>query len=255
MLYKHFGISDAGIDPTRQEQMARETEATIRKGSDDLGGWIGTLVAANISIATRHYLCDNHPKARQYAERTLSSAEQYFFGDWRTKVKTDKGTIDPDWWHGVESWMKYFQGTLCWGTVLGEWECLRKLAAYPDERRGMDTIDVTPAFRLYLIQVARYLRGEKVQGVAKACSKLDGSNWRGIDSLAVALDAVIDKDERRAQSSLAEFFLKHHKRKKSKDVTDTVSLDGTTMINIARRAKLNVKLPLEHEHYYIQLKN
>jgi hypothetical protein len=253
MLYKRFGISDEGVDPGLQEKHAHRAEQRIQEGAADVDHHVSILLSSNTAIATRYYLLDNHEKATQYAERTLLSAEQYFLGDWRTKVKTDEGTIDPEWWHDVESWMLYFRGTLCWGSVLGEWDRLRKLASYPDERRGIDTIDVTPAFRLYLIEVARYLRGEKVQGVAKACAKLEGTNWRGIDCLAAALDAVIDRDERRAQSSVVEFFLKHHKRKKSKDIYDTVSLDGTTMVNIAKRAKLNVKVPPEHAHYYIEL--
>src|SRR5258706_8759115 len=99
MLYKRFGISEAGIDPARQERMARETEETIREGSDDLATWASVLVSANICVATRYYLCDNHSKAKDYAEHSLTSAEQYFFGDWRTKVKTDEGNINPAWWH------------------------------------------------------------------------------------------------------------------------------------------------------------
>jgi hypothetical protein len=254
MLYQRFGISDAGIDPAMQESHAQRAELRIRQGSDDLTTHVSVLLSSNICIATRYYLLDNHPKAKLFAERVLSSAQQYFFGDWRTKVETDQKTIDPEWWHDKESWFHDFRGAICWGTVLGRWDEVRKLSAYPDERRSEETLDATPAFRRLIIDIARYLRGEKVQGVAKACAKLDGSNWRGIDSLAAALDAVIDEDERRAQSSLAEYFLKHHKRKKSKDVTDTISLDGTAMVNIAKRAKLNVKMAPQHEHYYIELK-
>jgi hypothetical protein len=253
MLYKRFGISDRGIDPAIQEEIARDAEQSVAAGSDDFWLDLGSLVSMNIGIATRYYLLDNHQKTRQYAERTLESAEQCFFGDWRNKVTTDEGNINPEWWHGRESWLTAFRGAACWGTVLGRWDQVRKLSAYPDERRKVETLDATPALRRLVIDTARYLRGEKVQGVAKACAKLEGANWRGIDSLAAALDAVIDKDERRAQSSLNEFFLKHHKRKKSKDVTDTVSLDGTSMVNIAKRARLNIKMAPEHEHYYVQL--
>jgi hypothetical protein len=130
---------------------------------------------------------------------------------------------------------------------------VRELARYPDDRRQVETLDATPVSRRLLIDMARYLRGEKVQGVANACAKLEGATWRGIDALASALDAIIARDEGGTQSALIEFFRRHHRRKKSKDVTDTVSLDGTTMFNLAREAKLNVELPAELEDYYVRL--
>src|SRR5438105_2464742 len=99
MLYKRFGISERGIDPGIQEEIARNKERRIAAGSSDLVTDVSVVVSMNIGVATRCYLMGDHRKARDYAERTLSSAERYFFGDWRTKVKTDEGTIDPEWWH------------------------------------------------------------------------------------------------------------------------------------------------------------
>jgi hypothetical protein len=253
MLYKRFGATEAGIDPARQERMARDAEQAIERGTPDLVHELGILVSMNIGAATRYYLLGNHVKAKEYAERVLASARNYFFGDWRKRQKTDKGIIDPEWWHGRESWLHYFSGALCWGTVLGRWKEVRELARYPDDRRQVETLDATPASRRLLIDTARYLRGEKVQGVANACAKLEGVTWRGTDSLASALDAIILRDEERAQGALTEFFRRHHRRKKSKDVTDTVSFDGTTMFNLARQAKLNAELPAEVEHYYVRL--
>jgi hypothetical protein len=254
MLYKRFGITERGVSPAIQERLARDAEDGIASGSSDLWLNIEVLVSMNIGVATRYYLLGDHRRARQFAERVLTSAGQYFFGDWRTKVETDEGKIDPEWWHDKDSWLTDFRGALCWGTVLERWQDVGELCVYPDERRGIETLDATPALRRLVIDIARWVRGEKVMGVSKACAKLDGFTWRGVDSLALVLDAVIERDERKAQDSIDEFFLKHHKRKKSKDITDTVSLDGTTILNIARRAKLNVTVAAEHAHYYIQLK-
>jgi hypothetical protein len=253
MLYERFGISEAGIDPARQERLAQQAEEGVRENPDDLCHHLSVLVSMNIGVATRYYLLEKHPPAEYWAGRALLSAVNYFLGDWRAKVTTDEGTIDPSWWHGREGWLHDFRGALCWGTVLGRWDDVRRLAAYPDERREVETLDATPALRRLVIDTARHLRGEQVRGVAAACAKLDGPTWRGTDALAAALDAVVEMDEARARSALGDFFLRHHKRKKSKDVTDTVSLDGTTMLNVARRAGLNVSLDPKLQPYYIRL--
>src|SRR5687768_2554062 len=156
VLYKHFGATEAGIDPSRQEKMAKDAEQAIAQGTPDLNYELGTLVSMNIGVTTRYYLLENHAKAREYAERTLASARNYFFGDWRTRVKTDRGNIDPQWWHERESWLHYFRGALCWGTVLGTWEEVCDLSRYPDERRGIETLDATPALRRLVIDIARH---------------------------------------------------------------------------------------------------
>lgn len=253
MLYEKFGVPAAGIDPAPQQEMVRMAEETLLEQRDDLDTWVNVVVSGNISVAIRHYLCDDHAQARHWAERAVASAEQYFFGDWRTRVRTDEGRVDPEWWHGRESWLHDFRGALCWATVLGRWDDVRRLATYPDDRRAEEDLDAKPALRRLVIDTARYLRGEKVRGAAEACAKLDGADWRGTDALAAALDAIIAKHEARAQASLGEFFLRRHKRKNSKDVTDTISLDGTTMLNLARREGLSIELPAKVQHYYIRL--
>jgi hypothetical protein len=205
--------------------------------------------------AVVHHLAGNQDRARHYAERVVPAAKSYFFGDWRTKVPTDEKTINPQWWRDKEGWTDNFRYAICWAMVLGDWASVRELAAYPDHGRSMEEegINKKPARREFLIALARFLRGEAVSDVSAAVAKLTGANWRGTTELAQVLDAIITKDQAAAQGHLTNFFRLHHKRKRERDITDTISIDGTTLYYLARHEGLNVQLDPKLYTYVIDL--
>jgi hypothetical protein len=212
------------------------------------------LASGYAAAAVRFYLLADHDKAAEYARKALLRATDYFFGSWRNKVPTDKKTIDPAWWHDKETWMQLFSLTLMWASVFGDWETVSHLSQYPDQRRGMDTIDATPALRQLYIETAEYVRsGFRVLTETNVCTS-KGADVHGTVLLARCLVAVSAEDTAKANAVLGEFFQRHHKRKKSRDVTDTISVDGTFMFNLARHRGLGVDIDPNLEHYLVALR-
>jgi hypothetical protein len=251
--YKRHGFASHVIDVQRDIDFVRADEQKLHSGSStDWWGDIWSLMSGYKNIITRRYLADDHAICREYTPKLLNAVQEYFFGDWKQKQKTGDGVIDPEWWRRL-SWMSYYDAALCWGSAIGDWKSLKQLAKYPDERCGRDTLDGPVARWRLLIDISRHLRGEEVSSAAKAVSKLTGAKWRGTAVLAEALDGINAADAPAAEEALNRFFALHHKRKKTHDVTDSVSFPGTFMLNLARYRKLNVTLEPKLQLYHAQL--
>jgi hypothetical protein len=142
-----FGLREDNLAlDDRVRHITEEEESLGRSDRPDLL-WLAhsSLPKVIATAAATHYLANKDGKARSFAIGTIAAAERYFFGDWRTLVATDDRTINPVWWYGRESWMHVFRAALCWGSAAGDWRGLKRLSQYPDERRGLDTLDAKPA--------------------------------------------------------------------------------------------------------------
>lgn len=311
-LHERLGLSYEQVDPEFRADAAKRSELILDR-VDLIPAGQEELCLFSSSAAVAYYLVEDHGAAREYAQRVVPAAQDYYFGDWRTKVKTDLGTVDPSWWHDKEAWMDVFRSALCWGSVLGDWPGLRKLAEYPDERRSMEKsgIDKKPAMRQVVLDIAMHLRGEKVTQAADRVGKLVGANWRGTRVLAAALDAVVARDQAAANEAVNGFLKLHHKhiqgsvrkerewaqkgpgmtnaehaklqgrllqasmagdqaaveeltemlidqnarikKRPSRSITDSVSLDATFMVNLARHEGLDITVDPKLEMYVIKL--
>lgn len=205
--------------------------------------------------AAAFYLMGDHESARAFGRRVVPAASNYLLGDWLTKKPTDLGHIDPDWWYDKVSWVNAFQAALCWGSALGDWNNLRRLSAYPNERRHKEknNPDSKPALRQLLLDVSSHLRGDKVHHSARRVGAMPGAKWRGVGTLAACLDSIVDRNAKAAEASINEYLKLRHKRKRSNDITDTISMDATYMINIARHDGLHVDIDPKYQMYVITI--
>jgi hypothetical protein len=252
-LYEQFGISREGVDPAGQVRAAESCEQQVEMRTQDFRLDVSGLARNRSGAGVRFYLLDDYVSARKFGLASLAPAIEYFFGDWRNHKKTDLGTSDPNWWHDKESWMHVFSGALLWGTTLGEWEMVRKIAVYPDERRRIDFDDATPALRQLYVDLARLLRDQPVEEIGARVGKLSGADFHATDVLAKSLDAIAADDEALTNQLLNEFFLRRHKRMRSKSIMDSISPDGTTVVNFARHRGLEITLKPELELYYLRM--
>jgi hypothetical protein len=252
-LYERFGISHAGVDPKMQLE-TMDTSDAVACGNMDAGSALFMLANGMGVVALRYYLMDDLVNAKKFAVGMLDVARDYFFGDWRARVTTEDHIIDPDLWHDKESWMDVYDLSLFWGSVLGRWDWLKEISAYPDDDRSMERGDTNAALRRLYIEITRHIRGENAGGsVAKKIVRLDGANWRGNNFIASCLDAIRAHDAAAADESLNAFFAAHAKRKRSKQITDTVSPLGTFMMNLAAHQNVRVNLRPEFSIYYVKL--
>ena len=247
-LYERFGISASGIDPSSQMEIVENGEMQLEKGASERGRRLHGIAWDCGIIALRFYLMDDYQMARTFATKTMSTGMRYFFGDWRSQDFTDKKIIDPGWWHDMETWMDLFSLVLLWGSVLEDWTVLERLATYADDRRALDCdLHATPALRQLYLEIAEFLRtGGKIQSRVPT---LSGANRRGVGILAGRISA---KDKNGAEQAINEFFKQHHKRKKSDQIADTISVDGTIILNLARHGDLEIKLDPKFEHYFVK---
>lgn len=314
-LHDKVGLTAEQVDPEFRADAARRAESILGRidliplGQEELSVY-------SALTATAYYLMEDYESSQKYAQRVVPTARDYYYGNWRSKVRSGnyrEFDPDPSWWHDKEIWMDVFRDALCWGSVLGDWEGLRKLSEYPDERRSMEksNIDKKPAMRQLLLDIAKHLRGEKVAKVADRVGKLVGANWRGTRVLAEALDAIAAKVEAAANEAINGFLMLHHKRIQSsirkerewaqtgpgmsnverakvherlfkaatagdqavveeltrtlidlnrqtkeppsRSITDSVCLDATIMVNLARRDGLRITIDPKLEMYVIKL--
>lgn len=255
---KELGLEDYHLALSDRIRQVREEESVLNRWdrADLIRSSRQSLVETLSAAAIAHYLAGKDAKARSFAERVVPSAAEYYFGDWRNRIPSGTRSDAPpnsEWWHDKEPWMHTFRAALCWGSVLKDWTGLKLLARYPDDKRMVDGGAEKPAMKSVLVDVAKFLSGGLVRGVAERCSALVGFDWRGTAHFAHGMDAIVSGNSRAAQNSIDSFFEAWHKRKTSNDLTDTVSYDGTFMVNLAAHAGLKIKVGAVHQLYYVRL--
>src|SRR3954470_9408953 len=79
------------VTTLEEAKIPPNTEDLIPEQKDD-------VAAAANNAAFCYYLKGDKPKTKKYARETLCAVLEVFYGTWRTKVETDEGTIDAEWW-------------------------------------------------------------------------------------------------------------------------------------------------------------
>ena len=86
----------------------------------------GNMLALVADFAERPHL------AREYGKQCLQDSVDFLLGDWRNTYLAEDRRPDPKYWKCHFIWMQVFEGALLWGSVLGEWELLRKVGTFPE---------------------------------------------------------------------------------------------------------------------------
>jgi hypothetical protein len=122
----------------------------------------GSRLSMSDLIATQYYLSDDPRSARDWAGRVLSFADDYFLGSWRDRRPSGNYRDQPPdrtYQDRNLPWQDEFQACLLWGSCLGAWEHLGRIArALPDD--VMLDVEQTEQNRAWLLAVAGLVRGE-----------------------------------------------------------------------------------------------
>lgn len=212
------------------------------------------LVFAHTLVATEYYLLEDRKSAAKYAAEVVPAVVEHFFGDWRRTSKADGGPHDPMFWKRSEAWMDHFASALGWGSALGDWEGLRKVAEYPDDDCPDDDCpdDGEPSRKALYRAFGSYLLGRPGPQTLK---HLEAASRKKSSALAAeALRRVEAKDTKGFERAIAD-FLKHHRKTKFPldQLTDAQSRDATFLVHLAEREGLKFDVPEPYQDLLIRL--
>jgi hypothetical protein len=194
----------------------------------------GDHISCAGNVATCFYLLDQKKKSAHYARETVNAILDYFFGKWQEKVPTDLGTFDPGWWRENlhYEWIPLFIEGICWGSALGDWAKVTKIAEYPT----LKLLGFPKEDRAYYLLVAFFIRGEQLQE-SRALAKQIAEGKKQKPKLTMrVLDAIEKRDQQKFQQSLTEYLNYFRKNEfKSKELDKLLCTDGTILLNLGLR--------------------
>ena len=216
--------------------------------------WLKSDVISEGSIITfYYYYLEKKDKIREAVIKLLDYNLDYFFGSWRYEVPTDEGKIDPEWWKRI-SWASYFRDAIFWGSCIGAWDKIRKIAQYPTD----ECLNSEPwehiSFRVWYLIIAAVLRDEPLQSLVRHTDLIDKLKSRREKLLLDILRPILCGDAEKTNEQLA-IYLKYYKKFEFKkpQITERVSVDGTFLVNFGRYKGLKIKYPEEYADHIVML--
>jgi hypothetical protein len=196
--------------------------------------------------AFRYYYHDDLPNTRVWADHTVSFAEAYFFGDWRDRALTGNGRDRPpnrDWWAVQAAWQDEFAAAVLWGSVLGCWGRLARIASAIRDEPRME-LDRTDQGRAWLIVVAGHLRGRSWGELDPFIATIQTGRRKREKLLLAWLVAIREGDRGevdRAANEYAKFYLRTEA--KIPETPAKLMNDGSFLYHLVARAGSQVILP------------
>src|SRR5688500_4655429 len=245
-LYEKFGWT-VGIAEYLND--IRTVEASLSRA--DVGwynDWYMTDRERNAAVC--YFLLGDVSNCRRFAGRVVAHSLDYFYGSWRSELRTDDGTFDAGWWKRV-SWISPFREASCFASCLEDWTEFKRLAEYPTDLCRPDPGCMREDKALYLA-LACFFRGEVGGDYERYYGTIDSGKKQKPKLLAEVLRAVQAINQSRFQRTLEEYFRYFRKSEfKKTSIDKLLSFDGTTLINVGRKQGLQFKIPPEVEDHII----
>jgi hypothetical protein len=195
-------------------------------------------------------LLDNWDQAREFAERCLAAAEDFFFGDWRTVEITDEGTHDVQWWHAHVPWHNQLRYVLFCGVILPDWQALRRIARYFDDTCPPCGFGPQEGARLFAI--TSHLRGDNASVSRSYLDRALKGTKKKSRLLATLHAAIVDTTVKEFARALRDWMRFHKEREfPLDDISAKISMDATFYYHFARQEGLDVELPAEYEPFIV----
>ena len=236
-LLKSFG---SRLKPSFFERALRSSEST-RLTEKLVPAVKGDLVSESCYAAIAFYCSDRRERAWTFATKCLGYAEDYFFGDWRSQVPTDEGTLDPTWWRRVMPWVDRFRYSVCCAMVLGKPEIAKRMAEYPARDSWAKNLGEREAF----YGLACFLRGDTKE-ISRAIELAETSTSEKARHVAEVLRALVARDQDMFQRTF-EGYLAFFRRSEFNPnrITQLLCLDGTSFAHLGKLNGLDVEIPSE----------
>ena len=248
-LYEKYGLV------TPLQRYLDDLEASRESGGSVFSAEIvaSSVPLARHRIAVCAYLKEDLVCARKHGAYVGKETVDYFYGSWRSKVKTDSGTIDPNWWHGRINWMTHFSVAMCWASTVGDWKTVNRVAEYPSEECMVDP-GLAKEDKSAYSALAQYLRGEPKRCVRASFTMIEKGKKQKPKFLAGVIDALYANDQKRFQESL-EAYLDYFRKSEFKlaSLDKLLCLDGTSLLNLGQRKGMSFGARAEFKDYLIRV--
>ena len=185
-------------------------------------------------VASGYYFADDLANARLWAEQTVRTAEDYFFGAWRQSMPDNPLRPEDDgyWARGGGTWVNTYRTSLAFALALDDWAAAQRLSVHPTE----DKFDVNSRDRPWYLALAEYV----AKGFTPLCharlKTLCDQETKGHYELAEFLFALEEKRLDAVDHWFKEFF-KYYRRyqKKRPEIQYQLAFDNSIMYHLARR--------------------
>ncbi len=205
-------------------------------------------------ISLSCYYSDDHALAASHAAKCIAESDEFFFGSWRSEYITPENTVDVKYWKREFDWMEIFEAALLWGSVLNEWEYLKKCGTFP-EPDSCFSGDYKLQDRDLYVALGGFLREAPRAELSILLERVSTGSKKHCKLLVAVIHSCFARDAALFQKTLIE-FLKHYKKSEfpKEYITKKISIEGTLFVHWAEKEKLPITLPTEFEDYIVRLK-
>jgi hypothetical protein len=239
----------------------KEMEASIPlatrlppKPSDFNRAWAkANLPFTRFLLSLACYYAGEIELARNHGKKCIEECDEFFFGDWRNTYKTGENQIDPGWWKRETEWMWIFECALVWGSVLGEWQFLAKVGAFPESDSYIFE-DYIPQDRNMYVAIGRLLCDDSKNDLEDFLRLAEVGPRVYCRLLVPLIRAVLARDTNLFQERLTK-YLRHYVSEKfpEEKFTSKISIHGTVFVHWAEKEGLAIKVPPEYADHIVRM--
>jgi hypothetical protein len=216
-----------------------------------------TDLHCKILLALKHWLLEQILEAKEAAREAVSSAEEYFFGEWRQILPAGNRRElppDPEYFHRHAAWAhSFYPGATMWAACTGDWQFVKRLSGYVTRDCKLD-IDQTNENRAWLLILAGSLRGDSLVDYRDERGLIVSGRAKREKLLLVLLESILDPSPARVESATKDYF-KHYSKVEAKRqlITSKVAIDGSILVQFAERRGTPLPIPASLDDYIVRL--
>ncbi len=205
-----------------------------------------------ISLAC--YYSDEGMLAASHARECITESDEFFFGSWRSEFTTPGKIVDAEYWKRDFDWMEIFEAALLWGSVLGEWEFLKKVGTFPEPDCCFSG-DYKAQDRDLYVALGAFLREAPPAELDALLEQAAAGPKKSCKLLVSAIRTCLARDTALLQKTLVEFLKLYKKNEFPKEyVTKKISIEGTFFVHWAEKEGLAITVPPEFADHIVRLK-
>jgi hypothetical protein len=212
-----------------------------------------TIASRRFLISLASYYCGELALATTHARECIRECDDFFFGSWRSELNTPSKVADPAYWKREFVWIENFEAALLCGSVLNEWEFLRKVGAFPEPDSFFDE-EYRAQDRDLHVAIGGFLRGAPSAEMDHLLEQANSGSKKTCKFLAQVIRTCLDRDASALQKSLVDYLRHYKKNEFPKDyIRKKISIEGTFFVHWAEKEKLSIAIPPELADYIVRL--